>query len=462
MNHRQSKKRDKKNLAANAVDFADAITPDENSENVNGKVIVKVKLKLKSNYVLNFSGARFFGESAEKPNEIISKEEAQTAENKVKNQRSKKKKITSLIFFLINIAVIAGVLIYQISTDMQGNIMAFDFSKINWWYIVLVFGLFLLVMASEQFRFINLIKKATGLPRPYVSYKVSAIGKYYDMITPFAVGGQPFQIYYLNKYGISGGAATSITMGKYIFSQIVYFIIVSVVMFGALGTTISGDAPEQILIRTASWVGYGVMFLLIATVTMISLSRKIGAGLVVACLKLFCKIFRRDYSKLFGRVMRMVMTWQHTMKRYSKSPWVWIVNLVGSATAYISNWLIPFFIFCAFTGGLPADAFDVLSTMIALIILTELASSIMPLPGGTGMAELSFMALFASMFASAGMPGALFWALIIWRIATYYLYLLQGLGVLCYDFAIGNRRLDKYKDKWLKPRFKFIRKIKDD
>lgn len=344
-----------------------------------------------------------------------------------------------------------------VSTDVEG-VTSFDFSKVNWWYIVVVFGLFIVVMGMEQVRFMNLIKKATGIPRPHVSYKVAALGKYYDMVTPFAVGGQPFQIFYLNKYGVSGGAATSITMGKYIFSQIVYFIIVSVVMFGALGTTLDGSSAEQIVVRTVSWIGYGVIALMILTVTIISLSRKVGAGLVVACLKLFCKIFRRDYNKLFKRVMRMVMTWQHTMRKYSKSPWVWFVNIFSSAISLIANWIIPFFIYCAFVGWSP----EVLMPMVALIILTELASSIMPLPGGTGMAELSFMALFASLFTSAGMPGALFWALIIWRIATYYIYLLQGLGVLCYDFFVGNKRLDKHKEKWMKPRFKFVRKVKDE
>ncbi|MDR0850786.1 MAG: flippase-like domain-containing protein [Christensenellaceae bacterium] len=458
MSKKHNKNKNIRNEATEVVGFSDEKSMKEAGDKVIlEQVKIKKQLKLKSNYALNFSGLRFFDENIEKPQEVIAKEEIENANKEVAKRRSKKKKIMSLVFFLVNIAVIAGILVYQISTDIEG-VTSFDFSKVNWWYIVAVFGLFLVIMTSEQLRFMNLIKKATGIPRPHVSYKVAAIGKYYDMITPFAVGGQPFQIFYLNKYGVSGGASTSITMGKYIFSQIVYFILISIIMFGVIGTTINGTSPEQIAVRTASWIGYGVIVLLMATVSIISLSRKLGAGLVIACLKLFCKIFRQNYNKLFKRVMRTVMTWQHTMRRYSKSPWVWFVNILGSTVGLIASWLIPYFIYCAFVGWSP----DAIIPMVALIVLTELASSVMPLPGGTGMAELSFMALFASMFASAGMPGALFWALIIWRIMAYYIYILQGLGLLCYDFIIGNKRIEKHKEKWMKPRFKFVRKIKDE
>ena len=44
-------------------------------------------------------------------------------------------------------------------------------------------------------------------------------------------------------------------------------------------------------------------------------------------------------------------------------------------------------------------------------VMIEMAASFIPIPGGSGVSELSFTALFASLFTE----GTLFWALIIWR-----------------------------------------------
>ena len=45
--------------------------------------------------------------------------------------------------------------------------------------------------------------------------KVAFIGKFYDNVTPFATGGQPMQIYYLNKKGLTGGTSSAVIMIKY-------------------------------------------------------------------------------------------------------------------------------------------------------------------------------------------------------------------------------------------------------
>ena len=63
------------------------------------------------------------------------------------------------------------------------------------------------------------------------------------------------------------------------------------------------------------------------------------------------------------------------------------------------------------------------------------------------MAELSFSTLFASLFTftTGSVAG---WAVLLWRILTYYIYLLQGILVLLYDFCIGNKKIQPLLDKF--------------
>ena len=75
-----------------------------------------------------------------------------------------------------------------------------------------------------------------------------------------------------------------------------------------------------------------------------------------------------------------------------------------------------------------------------MTVLVELAASFIPLPGGTGMNEISFNVMFAMFFG-----GNIVWALLLYRFFDYYIYLLVGLGISCYDFLYGKR-----KYKWIK------------
>ena len=76
--------------------------------------------------------------------------------------------------------------------------------------------------------------------------------------------------------------------------------------------------------------------------------------------------------------------------------------------------------------------------------MVDLSASFFPLPGGTGASELSFTVLFGQLFSG----GTLFWAMLIWRFFTYYMYIIQGIGVMIYDSVHGNKKLEWQKRKW--------------
>jgi hypothetical protein len=67
--------------------------------------------------------------------------------------------------------------------------------------------------------------------------------------------------------------------------------------------------------------------------------------------------------------------------------------------------------------------------------MIDLAASFIPLPGGTGVSELSFNAMFAMFFG-----GATIWAMLLYRFLTYYVHLLIGLVLTLYDFLYGKRK----------------------
>ena len=137
--------------------------------------------------------------------------------------------------------------------------------------------------------------------------------------------------------------------------------------------------------------------------------------------------------------MRPTLVFQRKMQQFFASKGITLAFLALSILEYLIEYSVLFFIYGAFNGFDINIYFELLS----ISIIIELACHSIPLPGGSGLAELSFSTIFASLFDS----GVLFWALIIWRLITYYSYLVSGMGIIVYDYAYGKRKLKRIKSK---------------
>lgn len=369
-------------------------------------------------------------------------QQLEEAEEAVKSQKSKKKKWTSLIGFIINILVVAGILTYQLLTD-DSNVAPIStlFSNIHWEIFLLVIVCFVLINFTDSAKFWVLIKKTCNTNSPALSYKVSALGKYYDSITPLSSGGEPFQIYYMGKRGLKGSDALSVSIGKYVLQQITYIAFALIVMI--IGITLPNEGGTGTTVVTAtSWVGFALNAFVVLLVGFISISKKVGNKLIAGTLKLLCKMkILKNYEKHYNKVQRTVNDYQTTMKFYAKDPKTFFSIFGISIVNLVLTYALPFLIHASFYGF----HFELFAQIFIYCVMVDLASSIFPLPGGTGASELSFSVLFASLFE---IGGNLFWAMLIWRIFTYYIYIAQGLIVTAYDYFHGEKKFEWIKRKW--------------
>ena len=133
--------------------------------------------------------------------------------------------------------------------------------------------------------------------------------------------------------------------------------------------------------------------------------------------------------------MRFVREYQKSMRLFTSNIFVVFLSLLLSFLYIIVQGTIPFLIYCAFNGFDPTMWWTILSKLVIL----ECAVSFIPLPGGAGASELSFTAMFGSLFAG----GSFFWAILIWRLIVYYAFILQGFVVIIYDMIIGDKKSRK-------------------
>lgn len=358
----------------------------------------------------------------------------------VKKQSTKKKKLLNLLFLFINISVVAGILTYQILNENALTSINEISSMINWGVIVLLVVLFFLITFLESLKFWILIQRTTKKSRFALSYKVYALGRYYDNITPFATGGEPFQVFYLNNRGVPAAEALSIPMARYVFWQLSFSIFSLIVMLFSISVNSTADAGTTI-VTAGSWIGFAINSALLLIVGIISISKKIGTKIVTGILKFLNKIkIVKNYEKQYNKTMKLVNEYQNTMRKYAKEGWAFASMILLTFLNFIIHYSLPFFIYASFFNF----NWSIFTTIFVYGLMTDLASGFFPLPGGTGVAELSFTALFGLFFVD----GTIFWAMIIWRVLTYYAHIIHGLIVMIYDYLIGNKRFEWEKKKW--------------
>ena len=162
-----------------------------------------------------------------------------------------------------------------------------------------------------------------------------------------------------------------------------------------------------------------------------SIANKFGAFMVVNVLKLLHKLrIIKNYRVTLFKVLRFVKSYQYNIKRFAKEPVLIITEIIITTLGIISNAMIAFFIYLAFAHTADVSWWNI----VCKVCICELASSFIPLPGGSGAQELSFNALIGYLFPE----GSFFWAVLIWRILTYYIHLLQGSVILIGDFVASK------------------------
>ena len=87
---------------------------------------------------------------------------------------------------------------------------------------------------------------------------------------------------------------------------------------------------------------------------------------------------------------------------------------------------ISFFVVMAFADASylqthTINAWFILFTCVVKYYICSMAGSYIPLPGATGLMEIAFIALYGEFVGEA-----IVWALLTWRIISYYLILLHG------------------------------------
>jgi uncharacterized protein (TIRG00374 family) len=321
-------------------------------------------------------------------------------------QKNKKKKITTTIIFLIANALVILILILleDKSGEMEPWANVKGFYSANWYYFALAFGMYLVMVSGDSFVFFNLTKRMGLKDNLGISIKTSILGRYYDRVTPWSIGGEPFQMAFLIRSGVKTSDSCAVTMSRHI---IRFFCTSTAVIIILIASQISTNVWVMVAAIASVFGGLFVPLFMVICIIKPKIGQSIAKGIIGLLYKL--KLVK-DYDKQLKKVQLDVESFLKGIEYLSANKKMVIVIGLVALTELFANNSIPYFVMKGL--GITVPYWNIL----VLCIFVNYASSFAPTPGGAGLAELSFYAIFAAHIGG----GYLFWAVLTWRLAFFY------------------------------------------
>ncbi len=249
------------------------------------------------------------------------------------------------------------------------------------------------------------------------AFYISVIGFYYGNITPGASGGQPMQIYYMNKHDVPVGVGSSALSLKFFCSQLMV-----VALSGALWIVNRDFVNTQL--ATAKWavyIGFGLNFIAIPGILCVALFRAPVQAVIGFFIRVGAKLrLIKDPERVTLRADAVLDTYHASIVSLGRRPGQIIAQLLLAGLSMLGLMMVPVCVYHAF--GLSGVSWGRLLTISCLLFMS---ASYTPLPGASGAQEGGFLVYFRGLFTQ----GTIGLALLIWRFFTYYLFLLVG-GVI--------------------------------
>lgn len=370
-----------------------------------------------------------------KKEETKKKEQPKKESTAKLNHPTKKQKrrriIFTVIFVFINIAAIA----MTAGAEFGESRSAEDLSKVhlNGWFLIPAVLCFLIAISFEIQKYVLMMREMTKNKDKFdvkharkVARRTVLLGKYYDNITPAAVGGQPFQIYYIRKNsGLSHGASTSIPVFGMISGQISFLVIILVCMiFG--GLKITGPVGFSAICLGIAFYAFWPVVILLATFW-----PKILQKIVEAIVRLLAKIrIVKNKERTLAKFDTEISEYTKCIKQILKKRGLFFKTVLYSVIFNAFVAFIPFFVLIAFGGGM--DFWECFVTTVTVNTMVYFV----PTPGNAGAAEGAFFVVFSALS-----QGYIFWAMLVWRFFSYYVYIIAG-AIIYLRMFLEKRKAD--------------------
>lgn len=325
----------------------------------------------------------------------------------------KGKKILSAILFL----GLAALTFYVIFKNQDFGELLLAIKQMGKGYLLLAVFTAVFFVSAEGILIWYLLKAIGDKAGLFRCLKYSFVGFFYSGITPSATGGQPMQLYYMNRDGHKLADSTVVLMSVATAYKLVLVLMgvgISVFWWSDLKDHLGAYLPLYFL-------GLFLNAVLVVVLLAIMLNAPGMERFLCASERLLVKLhLLKPSEKRHNGIRSMV-------EQYRKT--VGFLRTHGKAIAFLlgftfiqrcSVFVLTYFIYKGM-GLRGTDAF----TVMALQAVVYIAVDMLPLPGSQGITELMYAAVFKNVFTGSSLTVSM----CVTRGINFYMLLFISAGV---------------------------------
>lgn len=326
---------------------------------------------------------------------------------------------------IIPILIGLGVGFYMIAREYSKNASLFS-DLANMFSAYTIFCLFLafLFECGREITYMMRIRILSDKKLSWTqAFHIIMLWEFSSTVTPTSVGGSAVALFILPLEGLSAGRSTAIVMIATLLDELFYIIVTPIMVFVCgVGISFATKFKFSLLGMRISEtnvfiIGYTFMCLLtlfILTAIFFYPNKFKNIFYSLGNKKLFRR-WQKSFCKMGDDVLTSAQEFKH------KSFFYWIKVYLVTVASWSCRFLVLNCILMAFNPQAVNHAVIYVRELIMWIVLC-----VSPTPGSSGVAEFAFP-LFLNGFLNEGFEGVL---ALLWRLFTYYPYIIVGLIVL--------------------------------
>lgn len=318
----------------------------------------------------------------------------------------------------INIVILVLITLLVLYFSLKDNFIEVihQILNMNYIYLVLAFVFLFIFLTFKSLSIYSFGKKINKEFKLIQAIQLVLRTQFFNAVTPFATGGQPYQIYYLKHCGMDYASSTSIVLQNFIVYQIALVILGLVALF--TNQIFDVFNSSRLLARLIA-LGFIINTLVIVIMFLVAFSKKLNKKIIGFGIKILTKLkLVKDKEKKLKEWDNNINEFHSSAKKLLEDKKTFIGNIIYNFMALCSLYVIPLFVLYAM------GEFNVISAGITIVssAYVMIIGSFVPIPGGTGGLEFGFVTFFGNFIRGSKLSALM----LVWRFITYYFSLILG------------------------------------
>lgn len=341
-----------------------------------------------------------------------------------------RKNLISAAFFLLLLTATI-VVIFQ-GNDMNTVVAAMQ--TLSPVYLVAAALTALFFTSAEGIMIWYLLGSLEGKNPLFSCIKYSFVGFFYSGITPSATGGQPMQLYYMQKEGhkVSDSSVVLMTVAV-VYKLVLALMGVAILLF--YRTQLMGYLGNYIYLY---YLGLFLNTALVVILLFVMISPRCFKSLVLGGEAVLKKLhILKKSGKRKEKLIEMADQYHEAVVfligHKNKIAFVLILTFIQRCSVFFMTWLIY--------KGMGLTGESVLSIMI-LQASVYIAVDMLPLPGAQGITEIMYKASFGQVFKGALLPASM---CLTRGLNFYFLLIVSAVTAMYCHFSVRRKGL---KGSW--------------